>query len=131
MKKYVGIALGLFVLIVIVILAIGVYGQKSNNTSQDQVTNNTTVTDDQTATYVPSEVAGHNLANDCWVIIKDKVYDVTDFIAVHPGGPEAIIPNCGTEATTVFTTRNKPEPSDHPPQAYDNLVNLYIGDLVK
>ena len=31
------------------------------------------------------EVAKHNQENDCWVILNDSVYDVTEFMHVHPG----------------------------------------------
>lgn len=105
----------------------------SNSTteSNDSTTTETTTTTDNSMTggITVDEVASHNTEVDCWVIINDKVYDVTSAIATHPGGPQAIIPNCGTDATEVFTTRNKPVASDHSQQAYDSLDQLYVGDL--
>lgn len=32
------------------------------------------------------EVEQHNTTDDCWIVIKGNVYDVTDFAPVHPGG---------------------------------------------
>lgn len=32
------------------------------------------------------EVSKHNTREDCWVIIHDKVYDLTNFLPEHPGG---------------------------------------------
>merc|ERR1739848_453861 len=37
---------------------------------------------------LPSEVATHNRKSSCWVIIHNKVYDITEFLVQHPGGEE-------------------------------------------
>jgi L-lactate dehydrogenase (cytochrome) len=29
----------------------------------------------------------HNSKTDCWIAVHSKVWDVTDFINEHPGGP--------------------------------------------
>ena len=43
----------------------------------------------ETRSTVPFEaVKAHNRAVDCWIVIDEKVWDVTDFLAVHPGGPD-------------------------------------------
>ncbi|KAG9130114.1 hypothetical protein Leryth_012858 [Lithospermum erythrorhizon] len=36
--------------------------------------------------YSKEEVSLHNTRTDCWLIIKDKVYDVTSYVEEHPGG---------------------------------------------
>ncbi|KAL5482343.1 hypothetical protein ACEPAI_8937 [Sanghuangporus weigelae] len=56
------------------------------------------------------EVAKHNSAKSCWVIIKNKVYDVTDFLPEHPGGAKIILKYAGKDATEAY------EPI-HPPDA--------------
>ena len=48
----------------------------------------------------------HNQQNDCWVIIKNKVHDVTKFIPRHPGGPSNIKHYCGKDATKAFGHQN-------------------------
>eukprot|EP00040_Diaphanoeca_grandis_P027947 m.160237 g.160237 ORF g.160237 m.160237 type:complete len:585 (+) comp31177_c0_seq1:228-1982(+) len=40
--------------------------------------------------FTEDEVAKHNSTADCWVIIDDGVYDVTDFLNHHPGGAAAL-----------------------------------------
>ena len=45
------------------------------------------------------EVAQHSKREDCYVVLYDKVYDLTDFIPLHPGGPQIIIKYAGKDAT--------------------------------
>ena len=52
--------------------------------------------------YTREEVAKHNKLNDCWLIVNNKVYDVTSFISLHPGGCEAILKNAGTDQTHSY-----------------------------
>ncbi|BEI85332.1 hypothetical protein CcaverHIS002_0507330 [Cutaneotrichosporon cavernicola] len=55
------------------------------------------------------EVQKHNRRDDCWVIIAGNVYDVTDFIAVHPGGAAVILHAAGRDATKVFVPLHPPD----------------------
>ncbi|KDQ21573.1 hypothetical protein BOTBODRAFT_26009 [Botryobasidium botryosum FD-172 SS1] len=48
------------------------------------------------------EVQKHNKADDCWIIVKGKVYDVTDFLKSHPGGSGLIIANSGQDVTAIY-----------------------------
>merc|ERR1712124_221386 len=48
------------------------------------------------------EVSHHNTAEDCWVILNNKVYDVTNFLGDHPGGKKAIMVYAGKDATEEF-----------------------------
>ena len=32
------------------------------------------------------ELEKHSDANDCWIAVHSKIYDVTDFLDLHPGG---------------------------------------------
>mmetsp|Transcript_117198 Transcript_117198/g.250439 ORF Transcript_117198/g.250439 Transcript_117198/m.250439 type:complete len:81 (-) Transcript_117198:137-379(-) len=48
------------------------------------------------------EVAQHATEKDCWVVVGDQVYDVTNFLADHPGGKKAIMLFAGKDATEEF-----------------------------
>lgn len=37
-----------------------------------------------------AEVEQHNTDDDCWLIIDNKVYDVSKYLDEHPGGPEVM-----------------------------------------
>ena len=45
---------------------------------------------------------------DCWVIIEDDVYDVTNFLKDHPGGAKAIVLYAG-KLTPQDTPQRGPE----------------------
>ena len=38
-------------------------------------------------TFTLEEISKHSSSDDCWIIVKGKVYDVTDFLNEHPGMP--------------------------------------------
>ncbi len=75
--------------------------------------------------YTRDEVATHNSERDCWIIIENKVYDVTELLSSHSGGKDAIVPHCGKDATSVFI--GKP----HSDQAKKKLKKYLKGVLKK
>ena len=85
-------------------------------------------------TLTKAEVQKHNSSSDCWTIISGKVYNVTDFISRHPGGSE-ILRACGTDATTLFTTRHTESGeavgsgTPHSSNAESQLNQFLLGDL--
>lgn len=58
------------------------------------------------------EVAKHNNAKDCWVIVHGKAYDVTEFLPEHPGGQKIIIKYAGKDATEEFDPIHPPDTLD-------------------
>jgi cytochrome b involved in lipid metabolism len=75
------------------------------------------------------EVAKHNTNADCWLIINNKVYNVSDYASSHPGGARNILNYCGKEATEAFDTKGG-RGDTHSSSAYNLLNKYYIGDLV-
>jgi cytochrome b involved in lipid metabolism len=50
-----------------------------------------------------SEFLKHNRENDCWISLYGIVYNVTDFLKIHPGG-YAIMKYAGQDCTKQFIT---------------------------
>ncbi|KAJ5621817.1 hypothetical protein N7528_005049 [Penicillium herquei] len=58
------------------------------------------------------QVQEHTSADDCWVILNVSegfVYDVTNFLKIHPGGHQAILNTAGKEASELFNTLHPPD----------------------
>merc|ERR1719390_108812 len=55
------------------------------------------------------EVAKHNNKESCWVILHDRVLDVTKFLGDHPGGELAILTFAGKDATEEFDMIHPPD----------------------
>ncbi|ESK98329.1 hypothetical protein Moror_79 [Moniliophthora roreri MCA 2997] len=53
-------------------------------------------------TWSLQQVAEHNTAKSCWVIIHNNVYDVTEFLSEHPGGSVIILKYAGRDATLAY-----------------------------
>ena len=71
-----------------------------------------------------AEVAAKNSASNCWTIIGNKVYDVTEFIGKHKGGSGRIENLCGKDGTSNF--RGQHGTSGGPNLTLDRY---YIGEL--
>jgi hypothetical protein len=56
----------------------------------------------QAATYTVTDVAAHNTSTDCWVIVNNNVYDLTDFITSHSDKAPVIETQCGRNGTALF-----------------------------
>jgi hypothetical protein len=54
--------------------------------------------------YTRDEVAVHNTADDCWLIISGRVYDVTSWIADHPGGSRVVSAQAGLDVSQLFAS---------------------------
>jgi cytochrome b involved in lipid metabolism len=74
-------------------------------------------------------VAQHNTPDDCWLVINNNIYNVTDYIPNHPGGEQTIVPYCGKDATTAFDSKEKNPSRPHSDMARQILEQYYIGSL--
>ncbi len=101
-------------------------GNKPLSSTRNSVTDNTKPTTQMLLKLTSQEIAKHNQPSDCVVIIADKVYNVTSFLNSHPGGPEAIIPYCGADATVAFNNKGG---GGHSDSARRLLQPYLIGSL--
>jgi len=62
--------------------------------------------------FTKEEVAKHNSKASCWVILNDRVLDVTEFLKDHPGGELAILTFAGKDATEEFDMIHPPDVID-------------------
>lgn len=53
--------------------------------------------------YTAEEVAMHNKMDDAWVIVRGKVYDITECLVNHPK-VKSIERDLGKDITSIFTT---------------------------
>lgn len=74
--------------------------------------------------YTLSEIQQHSTLDDCWMVIFDKVYNITDFVFEHPGGDFILLEYAGRDATHAFLS------SRHGSSAYKMLDSYWIGILV-
>jgi cytochrome b involved in lipid metabolism len=82
---------------------------------------------DMSKAYTMDDIGKHNNKGDCWFVVNDKVFDVSNFIAKHPGGEKDILNNCGKNATKAFETHGGE--GRHGKKAYGLLDNMQIGVL--
>mmetsp|Transcript_20720 Transcript_20720/g.39391 ORF Transcript_20720/g.39391 Transcript_20720/m.39391 type:complete len:211 (-) Transcript_20720:408-1040(-) len=53
------------------------------------------------------DVKKHNTAEDCWIVLRGKVYNVTPYLDFHPGGKKILVKAGGTDATKLFDKFHK------------------------
>uniref|UniRef100_A0A182QNA1 Cytochrome b5 heme-binding domain-containing protein n=1 Tax=Anopheles farauti TaxID=69004 RepID=A0A182QNA1_9DIPT len=75
--------------------------------------------------YSLAEVAQHSKPDDVWMVIHDKVYDVTKFLSEHPGGEEVLVEYAGKEATAEF------DDVGHSSDAKEQMKQFLIGELIE
>tara|TARA_B100000902_G_scaffold389378_1_gene436421 strand:+ start:5457 stop:7262 length:1806 start_codon:yes stop_codon:yes gene_type:complete len=75
--------------------------------------------------YTIEEVRKHRNTNSAWLVIKGKVYDVTQWRKKHPGGDVIMQGVKVDDATSLFENRG------HSDFARKKLKELFIGKLIK
>lgn len=48
------------------------------------------------------DVACHSSADDCWIVVNNRVYDVTTFVNEHPAGRNILLMHGGKDCTEEF-----------------------------
>jgi cytochrome b involved in lipid metabolism len=71
-----------------------------------------------------AEVQKHNTAKDCWAVVNSNVYDLTSYIASHPGGASVLTAICGKDGTKAFSGQHA---GAQKPNA--DLSSLLVGPL--
>ncbi|XP_055349484.1 cytochrome b5-like [Paramacrobiotus metropolitanus] len=75
------------------------------------------------AYYTLKEVSKHFSYDSCWIIVWNRIYNVTDYLQQHPGGMEIILEFAGSDATSAFIDKG------HSRVAVEILEDYYIGEL--
>jgi len=75
--------------------------------------------------YNWDEIAKHNTEKDAWVVLEDKVYNVTNWAKRHPGGKDIILAFAGQNGTEPFLAL-------HPDlvKTRKYMSTYYIGELL-
>lgn len=76
------------------------------------------------ASYTKAQVAEKNTRSNCWVIVNESVYSLTDWINKHPGGSGSIASLCGQDATSAFEGKHGGEA-----RPSSILESYYLGPL--
>ncbi len=99
--------------------------KKTLNQKQPQTPAPTT-SQNQNQTFTTSEVATHNSTNDCYMIVENNVYNLTDYLPEHPTD---IAMYCGKDGTVAFNTRGGKGP--HSDKAKERLNTMLVGTLIQ
>lgn len=77
--------------------------------------------------FTAEVVASHNTSSDCWAIIDKNVYDLTPWIALHPGGKGPILQSCGKDISAESSSHKGGSFSD--PRIRNILKKYHKGSL--
>ena len=149
MKKTVAVAIGIFFIAMGTMFVWGFIDKQSkesasnsaaNNTpasTQPSVPSNSTSTSGSTtdtsqtsnsSTITSAEVAKHKTPSDCWMSIDSGVYNVTNYVDMHPGGADIVLMYCGKDATQAYNTQGG-RGRGHSSRARALLENYKVGNL--
>ncbi|XP_024279126.1 fatty acid 2-hydroxylase [Oncorhynchus tshawytscha] len=75
--------------------------------------------------FSEKEVANHSTKNSCWVLTGTRIYDVTGFLRIHPGGEALILSRSGNDIRMEMAG----PPHRHSENARRWMEQYYIGEL--
>ncbi|XP_053175024.1 fatty acid 2-hydroxylase-like [Scomber japonicus] len=75
--------------------------------------------------FTEREVARHCTKESCWVLLGTRVYDVTAFLRMHPGGEALILRRSGKDVSQEM----EGPPHRHSENARRWMEQYYIGEL--
>jgi cytochrome b involved in lipid metabolism len=76
--------------------------------------------------YTMAKVKENNSSASCWSVISGNVYNLTQWINSHPGGPSVIRGLCGVDGTSSFNGKHR---GDGGPASI--LSGYLLGPLAK
>ena len=76
--------------------------------------------------YTMAKVKENNSAASCWSVISGNVYNLTQWINSHPGGPSAIRGLCGVDGSSSFNGKHGRQSNPN-----ETLAGYLLGPLVK
>ncbi|MDP3966141.1 MAG: cytochrome b5-like heme/steroid binding domain-containing protein [archaeon] len=86
-------------IVIIAVLVVGliIFLGSSTSSSGNMIQNNPPTGGTLSAQTISlTELSTHNSKGDCWVAYNGEVYDLTEWLPIHPGSSAAIEPYCGT-----------------------------------
>jgi hypothetical protein len=78
------------------------------------------------AGYTMAKVKENNSAASCWSVINGNVYNLTQWINSHPGGPSVIRGLCGVDGTSSFNGKHRGQGNPT-----STLASYLLGPLAK
>jgi len=57
--------------------------------------------------YRIEEISQHNNMDSCWLIVKNRVYDITPFLNTHPIDSNVILKKGGTDVSLDYRFHSK------------------------
>ena len=79
--------------------------------------------------FTMEQVSKHQNAQDCWIVIRSQVYDITSYIPKHPVPQKILMAYCGKNADQGWDTKDKKKPRTHSKMAKELLEQFHIGSL--
>jgi cytochrome b involved in lipid metabolism len=145
MKKSVALAFGFFAIAMLIMVGWGfiekqskesntapvqaeVPSSSSSSSSSGTAQQNSSPTNSSSSSYTKGQLATHNKPADCWMAINGGIYDVTNYVDMHPGGADIVLMYCGKDATQAYNTQGG-RGRGHSSRADALLAQYKVGTL--